>query len=173
MGWSLLGTLRSAGDFQQVEGALLYRSGRGDHPTGFLAHLDRVQSHGPEVLQKSLETVHWQPVGGALAVCRVPRNGGSVARAPQWRCVAPRQRPGRRRRTTSEPALGACATPHNRPACRGTRGRRRVPPGDGGRAGSSGPRSSNCETPARPWLTLCSGGPLVRRTPTPLARWCG
>ena len=42
--------LRSAGDFQQVEGTLLPRGGGSDHLAGFLAHLDRVQGYGAEIL---------------------------------------------------------------------------------------------------------------------------
>ena len=41
---------RSAGDFQQVEGTLLYRGGGSDHLAGFLTHLDRVQGYGAEIL---------------------------------------------------------------------------------------------------------------------------
>ena len=42
--------LRAAGDFQQVEGPVLQRGRGRDHPAGFLAHLNRVQGHGAEIL---------------------------------------------------------------------------------------------------------------------------
>ena len=42
--------LRSAGDFQQVEGTLLHRGGGSDHLARFLAHLNCVQGNGAEIL---------------------------------------------------------------------------------------------------------------------------
>ena len=46
----LLGTLGSAGDFQEVKGTLLYRGGGSDHPAGLLAHPNGVEGYGAEIL---------------------------------------------------------------------------------------------------------------------------
>lgn len=46
----LLGTLPSAGNLQQIEGALLYRGRGSDHLAGFFTHVNGVQGYGAEIL---------------------------------------------------------------------------------------------------------------------------
>ena len=132
----------------------------------------RLETMVARSLQQSLKTVHGQIVLGALAVGLGLSGGRTLCRCNHRSALLRCSRLDPHHQTEGEPDPGACATPRNKPACRGRCVRARDRAGDGGWGARADPRSSSCGKRARHPTSSCSCARLARWRTLRVGRWC-